>query len=170
MCVCADTGEGSHTQKQQIVHSQKRSSCKCLNKISLFCEFLFDRFYNQQNNFAQILFYILFASLLLNIYTTSVIGIIPKKSNKKLIKHPATYHDGAGVWEADLRREEASPTSASPVCRGRGGGRGGEQLRGEELLQVGAQDAQVRGVVDASPIDGALQQTVDKLPLEGPAG
>lgn len=82
---------------------------------------------------------------------------------------PPTHRDRAGVWDADLRWEEAGPASAFPVNRG-AGGRGGEQLCGEELLQVGAQDAQVRGVVDASAIDGAFQQAMDKLPLEGPAG
>lgn len=39
-------------------------------------------------------------------------------------------------------------------------------MRGEELLKVGAQDAEVRGVVDASTIDRTLQQAMDKLPLE----
>lgn len=43
---------------------------------------------------------------------------------------------------------------------------GGEETCREELLQVGAQDAEVKGVVDASSIDGALQEAMDKLPLE----
>lgn len=89
--------------------------------------------------------------------------------NNKINRSPP-YRYRAGVWEADLRREEASSAPAFPVSRRAGGGGAGEQLRGEELLQVGAQDAQVRGIVDATPIDGALQQTVDKLPLEGSAG
>lgn len=80
------------------------------------------------------------------------------------LRQADAYQYRAGVWEADLRRQEARPSSASPVSGGGAGRR--EELRGEELLQVGAQDAEVGGVVDASAINRALQEAVDKLPLE----
>lgn len=39
-------------------------------------------------------------------------------------------------------------------------------MRREELLKVGAQDAEVRWVVDTSAVDSILQQAVDKRPLK----
>lgn len=71
-----------------------------------------------------------------------------------------THQNGAGAREDDLRRKDIPVSSAVPLSSW------GQEPCREELLEVGAQDAKIWRVVYASAVDGALQQAVDKLPLD----
>lgn len=75
----------------------------------------------------------------------------------------STYQYTTRTRKADLRWKDARRSQAPSLT---GWVRAGEEARWEELLKVRTQDTQVRGVVDASAVDGILQQAMHEVPLE----